>query len=156
MHNTMNIITALGAERYCLDFFGTHGVNHWKRVLDNATKIYIGSGEHFGENEQIAAALFAMLHDCERQDECQDEDHGHRAAYYFESIAYRFHNRLGEAMIDKIEHAIRWHNAGMVTEDFYTQAMWAADRLDLTRVGIDPSPSLLVLPAAIKLIKGSV
>ena len=54
-----------------------HGTTHWMRVRDNA--VYLAERE--GGEAQIAE-YFSVLHDCMRENEGHDPEHGPRAAVY--------------------------------------------------------------------------
>ena len=56
-----------------------HGTSHWMRVRDNA--MYLAS-ETNGDAQ--VAEYFSVLHDCMRENEGDDPEHGPRAAKYAE------------------------------------------------------------------------
>jgi len=86
--------------------------------------------------------LFAILHDCRRENDGRDPEHGARAAALAEQIG---HEPLGLSVdeLTALAHAMREHDRGRVTDDRLVGACWDADRLDLPRVGITPNPRLL-------------
>jgi len=42
-----------------------------------------------------------------------------------------------------LEHAVRHHTSGLISDDPTIGACWDADRLDIGRVGITPSPDYM-------------
>jgi len=116
---------------------GIHGDGHWRRVGE--------AGLFLAEHEGVSAhvvLLFAMLHDCRRENDGHDPGHGPRAAALAEQIG---HEPLGLSAdeLATLAHAMRDHDRGRVTRDPLVGACWDADRLDLGRVGITPDPRLL-------------
>lgn len=105
------------------------------------------NGEILCESEKgadpILVRLFAQLHDCKRENEYEDPEHGLRAAV----VAWHLYE-TGTLGIDKwqmaiLEIAIRDHNDGKITDDPTIGVCWDADRLDLLRVGIVPHPRFM-------------
>ncbi len=116
---------------------GIHGDAHWRRVAE--------AGLFLAEREDVnphVVLLFAILHDCRRENDGHDPGHGPRAAALAEQIG---HGPLGLAVdeLATLAHAMREHDRGRVTADPLVGACWDADRLDLPRVGITPDPRLL-------------
>jgi uncharacterized protein len=122
---------------FTLDWAGHHGANHWGRVRYHALAIAQARGA-----DALVVELFAFLHDSQRQDEWRDPGHGARGAEYARALQGRFFN-LRPAQIDRLAHAIRHHSGGEVSTDVTIQTCWDADRLDLGRVGIEPSEEFL-------------
>lgn len=116
---------------------GIHGDAHWRRVGE--------AGLFLAEREDVSAhvvLLFAVLHDCRRENDGHDPGHGPRAAALAEQIG---HEPLGLTVeeLATLAHAMREHDRGRVTRDPLVGACWDADRLDLHRVGVVPNPRLL-------------
>lgn len=116
---------------------GIHGDAHWRRVGE--------AGLFLAEREGLSAhvvLLFAILHDCRRENDGHDPGHGPRAAALTEQIG---HEPLGLTVdeLSALAHAMREHDRGRVTRDPVVGACWDADRLDLHRVGVVPNPRLL-------------
>jgi len=80
---------------------------------------------------------FALLHDCCRENESSDPDHGVRAAAFAKTL-YKKEIQLPQELFDKLLFTLENHNRGMVSEDLQVGACWDADRLELGRVGIYP------------------
>ena len=116
---------------------GIHGDEHWRRVAE--------AGLFLAEREEVSAhvvLLFAILHDCRRENDAHDPGHGPRAAALAAQIG---HEPLGLAVdeLATLGHAMLHHTDGLVSDDPLIGACWDADRLDLPRVGITPDPRLL-------------
>lgn len=124
-------------ETHSLGHDGFHGKDHWLRVLHNAREIAVGTGANLRVLE-----LFAVLHDSRRENENHDPEHGHRAAAHAVALRGKCFDLADDEMALLIE-ACRFHSDGMTEADSTIQACWDADRLDLGRVGVRPSPRFL-------------
>ena len=127
---------------YQLPARGFHGVVHWARVLENGVKL----AESTGANVAVVQ-LFAVFHDSRRENDGTDPEHGRRGA----DLAARLRGRLfdlPDADFALLDRACEWHTVGRSDPDVTVQTCWDADRLDLGRVGILPSPRYLCTPAA--------
>ncbi|MGE3163585.1 MAG: hypothetical protein AB7O52_01615 [Planctomycetota bacterium] len=129
-------------ENFALDWRGIHGAPHWARVRVN--------GLHLAKlnkaNTRVVEA-FALVHDSCRLNDGHDPEHGLRAG----QLARRVNNRLlllQKDELDQLVHACEGHSEGHVDADVTVQTCWDADRLDLGRVGIRPSPNRLCTAAA--------
>jgi uncharacterized protein len=121
---------------------GIHGDTHWRRVGE--------AGLFLAERESVSThvvLLFAIFHDCRRENDGHDPEHGPRAAALAEQIG---HEPLGLSVdeLAALAHAMREHDRGRVTRDPLVGACWDSDRLDLARVGITPDPRYLSTRAA--------
>jgi uncharacterized protein len=129
-------------EQFTLDIDDIHGVHHWKRVLDNGRRLATVTGANIDVVE-----LFSLFHDACRLNDGRDPEHGQRGA----ELAVSLRSKLRDITDVQFEHLIvacRDHTLGMVDADITVQTCWDADRLDLGRVGIVPSPQLLCTAAA--------
>lgn len=89
-------------------------------------------------------AWFAFLHDSQRKNDLKDPLHGHRAADF--ALQLRQQSILTELDASEFEQlceAMRLHSDGHTEGPAAIRACWDADRLDLARVGIQPSPNRL-------------
>lgn|GEM_PF-1311853 len=119
-----------------------HGHEHWRRVGEN--------GIDLAHKEGVSchvALLFAILHDCRRENDGHDPGHGPRAAELAESVG---HEALGITPdeLRTLTYAMHHHDRGQVTDDPLVGACWDSDRLDLIRVGTRPDPALLSTKSA--------
>jgi uncharacterized protein len=140
----MVIPTALMREilvRHPLPWDGLHGLPHWGRVLENGLKLATRTG---ADTELIA--LFAVFHDCQRINEGIDPGHGRRGA----DLAGTLRGSLLHIDSTKFEllyYACAHHTDGYTEADVSVQTCWDADRLDLGRVAIQPTPNRLCTEA---------
>jgi uncharacterized protein len=125
-----------------LDWFGIHGAGHWARVRYNGLTL----ARQTGANPRIVE-LFAFLHDVRREHDGHDRHHGARAAELAGELNGRVFS-LDRREFGLLEQACREHSDGHTRADITVQTCWDADRLDLGRVGIRPSPRHLCTEAA--------
>lgn len=114
-----------------------HGPVHWQRVEAFGSKIAPHSGA-----DLAVVRLFALLHDACRQNDGEDLEHGPRAAAMLHRIVPSVFS-LDPKRFGLLEHAIRHHTSGRVSEDPTIGTCWDADRLDIGRVGITPVPEYM-------------
>lgn len=131
---------------YTLPHDGTHGVTHWARVLENGRRLCEATSA-----DPEVVALFAVFHDARRVNEYRDDAHGHRGAELAASLRGGLVH-LDDRRFELLYEACRLHTDGHTTGDLVLQVCWDADRLDLGRVGIRPSPKRLCTPAARELV----
>ena len=86
--------------------------------------------------------LFCMLHDTQRRNERRDPSHGRRAARYAKSLRGVWFD-LSDKEMELLTEALKYHSDGYTEADITVQVCWDADRLDLGRVGIKPTPHRL-------------
>lgn len=129
-----------------MPFHGNHGVVHWARVLENGLRI----AEDTGADREVVA-LFALFHDARRVDENRDDDHGLRDALFAQSLRGTL-IYLDDTQFDLLFEACRLHADGLTTGERTLLTCRDADRLDLGRVGIVPSPRYLGTKVASNLI----
>jgi len=124
-------------KHYCLDPHGIHGIRHWGRVLENATRL----AELTGANMRVVQ-LFALFHDCRRMNDGRDPDHGARGA----ALAGEMNGSLFMLFpkeLALLQDACIRHTRGFIEGDITVLTCWDADRLDLPRVGKLPIPERL-------------
>lgn len=124
-------------DQYSLPLFGTHGITHWARVLENGLRI----SNETGANEKVVR-LFAMLHDSRRLNESIDPGHGRRGAELAKGLRGSLFE-VSDQEFDLLYEACVSHTDGKTESDITVQTCWDADRLDLGRVGIWPKPRQL-------------
>ncbi len=133
---------AWAERRFRLDWWGDHGIRHWVRVRANGLLLAARTGA-----DPEVVSCFALVHDLERENECHDPDHGLRAAEMAERISDRFFG-LDSRQIAMVCAACEGHSGGHIVSHATIATCWDADRLDLARVGITPSPERLCTAAA--------
>ena len=126
-----------------------HGPNHWLQVEKNAIML----GEHTLGCDMEVARRFAILHDCRRQNEGSDPEHGARAAKFAQELHDRGVLGLNPGQLAILKYAMTHHNGGQVSGDPTIGVCWDADRLDLPRVGTNPNAALLSTPYAKELLR---
>lgn len=122
--------------------FGTHGISHWARVLENGRLLAQVTGADLEVVE-----LFAIFHDARRVNEGWDIGHGSRGAQLAEELLGRGFD-LSVEPFQLLEIACIQHTDGLLEADITVQTCWDSDRLDLLRAGIRPSPDMLCTEAA--------
>ena len=122
-----------------------HGPHHWRKVEKTGLLI---APEVGADIETVQ--LFAVLHDCCRMDDGGDPEHGPRAAQMVRDLADSL-IRVDSARLETLIFAICHHTDGTTSYDPTIGTCWDADRLDLGRVGIIPSPSRMSTQAGRKI-----
>lgn len=124
-------------ERFVMSARGPHGPSHWERVRENGLRI----AEHTGADAEIVEA-FALLHDCCRESEGVDPEHGQRAAEFASSLRGTLIH-IEDEEFERLTEALRDHSRGKTSRDVQIGTCWDADRLDLGRVGRKPKARLM-------------
>jgi len=139
---TLLPIVQMVLQQYRLPWFGTHGVSHWARVLENGRRLAPLTGA-----DLRVVMLFAVLHDARRTNEGVDYRHGPDGAAYLLTLRESLAD-LNDEQFHRLHTAIAGHTLGITEADITLQTCWDADRLDLGRVEISPDPDRLCTPAA--------
>jgi uncharacterized protein len=119
-----------------------HGPPHWARVEQFGLRLCETTGA-----DRLVVRLFSIFHDCRRESDGLDPDHGSRGA----EQARRLRGTLFELDDERFAllcEACGHHTDGKISTDPTIGTCWDADRLDLPRVGIIPDPKMLSTPAA--------
>ena len=124
-------------EQFPLRHSSIHGEDHWMRVLYNGRMLAKETGANLNVVE-----LFAIIHDCQRDNDDYDLEHGRRAAEYIYEIRNRWLD-INDRETELLVEACKYHSDGLIDADITIQTCWDSDRLDLGRVGIKPSPERL-------------
>jgi uncharacterized protein len=119
-----------------------HGQSHWRRVAGTGAEL---AAKTPGADADVVA-LFALFHDAMRKHDGDDPGHGARGAELAWSM--RADLAITDEQLATLVEGCRDHTAGRTTDDPTVGVCWDADRLDLPRVGITPSPRLLSTQAA--------
>ena len=112
----------------------THGVEHWDRVAKFGRMLY-----KEGADMDVIIA-FAYLHDSERENNACDDEHGPRASKLIDTIRNTELAALKDEQIAKLKRACELHTIQHRSGDITIDICFDADRMDLLRVGIMPSP----------------
>ena len=144
-------IIELVKKDFKIDYYGDHGIIHWRRVYENTQKL----SRHYGIESEVFE-LFALLHDSKRHDEYEDRHHGVRAAGFVQKLL-----RDGVITLDKAdEHRLLYACANHTKSDkedplfndLIVQICFDSDRLDIGRVGYDVDISYLATEYAKSLV----
>ena len=127
------LVSRAARERFQLDRHSVHGKKHWRRVEENGLKLARQNG---ADGELVV--LFALLHDCCRQDDGSDTEHGPRAARLMETLRQDVLAGLEQDRYLILQEAVRDHTSGHRHDDLTIGTCWDADRLDIGRVGRRP------------------
>ena len=112
----------------------THDVEHWDRVAKFGRLL-------FKEGADIDVIMpFAFLHNSERENNVYDEEHGLRASKQIDIIRETELKNLNDRQIAKLKRACELHTIKHRTGDMTVDICFGADRMDLLRIGIMPSP----------------
>jgi uncharacterized protein len=114
-----------------------HGPDHWRRVERNGLLLATRSGA-----DLTVVRLFALFHDSQRENDGWDVGHGERGAKFAASlrgVAFE----LPDEQFGRLHYACTWHTDSQHHDDPTIATCWDADRLDLGRVGIIPSPEYM-------------
>jgi uncharacterized protein len=114
-----------------------HGPAHWRRVERNGLLLATRSGA-----DVTIVRLFALFHDSRRENDGWDHGHGARGAQYATSLRGAAFE-LSDEEFGLLHYACTWHTDGHHHDDPTIATCWDADRLDLGRVGIIPSPEFM-------------
>ena len=116
-------------------FYGSsiHGIKHWKTVERNG--LYLSN---FTGADRKVVSYFAYFHDCMRQNDQIDPDHGLRGAKFAQK--HRSIIDLDDDQFEKLFYACEIHTDGKTTACETVNTCMDADRLDIGRVGfiVDP------------------
>ncbi len=122
----------------------THGLSHWERVERNGLLLScdIRDGDLYPIKDVNinVVRLFAYLHDKCRENDGADLEHGARAAKMLHTIRDTLLQELTDDDFFLLEQACRLHTIAHKTGNPTIDVCFDADRLDLGRVGIEPSP----------------
>lgn len=128
--------------RYCRRRFRSelgleHGPGHWKRVAAFGRMLC----DLDPSVDRLVVNAFACLHDVERRDNCDDLEHGPRAAMLVKRIRHTYLPYLNDEQIGLLSTACELHTTAPSTGAPTVNACLDADRLDLLRCGIVPDPA---------------
>lgn len=124
-------------EQFLLGIDSIHGPRHWRRVEQFGLQLAADNGADI-----TVVRLFAILHDSRRFDEHTDAEHGWRGAIYAEKLRGQWF-KIGDHQFEQLYEAIEFHASGRISQDITIGTCWDADRLDLGRVGINPSSNYM-------------
>lgn len=115
-----------------------HGPAHWRRVERNGLLLATRTGA-----DADVVRLFALFHDSRRLNDNWDEGHGARGAEHAKKLRAAGAYELSDERFQLLHYACVWHTEGKHHADATIGTCWDADRLDLGRVGLIPSPEYM-------------
>lgn len=118
--------------------FSVHGIEHWRRVERNG--LFLASREG-GDQEVIS--LFALFHDSQRINDFEDPDHGVRGGILAKEFFGCGRLAIAEEHLELLTFACEHHTDTILHDNPTIRCCWDGDRLDLTRTGILPDPTML-------------
>lgn len=133
------------------DISGIHGLAHWRQVEENGRLL----AERTGGVAEDVVRLFAVLHDSQRLHDGEDPGHGPRAAQYASSLRGQGLLDLPDNEFELLDFACRWHTSGQLSSNPSIATCFDADRLDLSRVGVQPKAEYMSTAAGKELAGGS-
>ena len=105
-------------------------MSHWARVLENGLRLAASQPSI----RMDVVSIFAVLHDCCRQNDLFDPRHGARAAVLVRDLSRQGLLPLDEDGVALLQKACRTHTGGRIPEVPTVMACWDSDRLDLPRI----------------------
>ena len=116
-----------------------HGAHHWRLVgVTGAELVATVPGA-----DPLVVLLFALFHDSQRETDYVDPEHGPRGAASARELIPSAVPGLSAERLAVLCTACELHTSGGPTDDPTLGACWDSDRLNLWRVGIEPSPLYL-------------
>ena len=125
------------SDQFLLGRESLHGPAHWRRVERNGLLL----ATHTGADVTVVR-LFAVFHDSRRENEGSDLEHGERGAKLAKKMRGKYFDLEDEAF-ERLIHACAWHTRQRHHTDPTIGTCYDADRLDLGRVAIIPSPEFM-------------
>ena len=116
-----------------------HGIHHWQLVAVTGAEL----AETVPEADRLVVLLFALFHDSQRETDYVDPEHGPRAAALAVEMVPRSLPDLDPDRLELLRSACDLHTTAPATDHPTLGTCWDADRLNLWRVGIAPSPMYL-------------
>jgi uncharacterized protein len=140
-------IVKLAKAQFILEDHSIHGFDHWEEVEQNGIMLANQPGV-----DLTIVRLFAYIHDCKRQDDYQDAEHGDRSAdFVLELVEKGELSFLSKEQINKLWSACKYHHKGVTDTDLTIGSCFDADRIELIRCGMIPRPNLMNTPTGIRI-----
>ena len=127
-----------------------HGLSHWRQVEFNGLMLAPMTGADI-----TVVRLFALFHDCKREDDGYDGEHGERGAAFAKKCYEEGLLDITQEQFDKLYHACFCHTKERRTGDETIDTCYDADRLDLGRVGMELNPDKMATSAGAKIARKS-
>lgn len=112
-----------------------HGAHHWRLVGVTGAELLAT----VPEADPLVVLLFALFHDSQRETDYVDPEHGPRGARLARELVPDVVPHLAPERLEVLAHACEVHTTASPTDDPTLGTCWDSDRLNLWRVGIEPS-----------------
>lgn len=116
-----------------------HGARHWRLVAWTGAELL----ETMPAADTLVVLLFGLFHDSQRESEYTDPDHGARGAALAAELVPAYLPDFDPSRLTALTDACELHTAAGPTNEPTLGTCWDSDRLNLWRVGIEPSPLYL-------------
>lgn len=116
-----------------------HGAHHWRLVALTGSELL----PRVPAADPLVVLLFALFHDSQRETEYVDPEHGLRGALLARELIVPALPDFDPDRLETLCRACELHTAAPPTDDPTLGTCWDSDRLNLWRVGIEPSPLYL-------------
>ena len=127
-----------------------HGLEHWRQVEFNGLLLAPRTGADI-----TVVRLFALFHDCKREDDGYDGGHGERGAEFAKKCFEEKLLDITQEQFDKLYYACKMHTHERSNDDPTINTCYDADRLDLGRVGFPLNPDKMATAVGSKIAKRS-
>jgi uncharacterized protein len=121
-----------------------HGAKHWHLVAWTGAELV----ETMPGADAVVVLLFALFHDSQRENEYDDPEHGARGAALAAELVPLHLPSLAPDRLVLLKKACELHTSAGPTYEPTLGTCWDSDRLNLWRVGTEPSPRYLSTPEA--------
>lgn len=116
-----------------------HGAHHWRLVAVTGSELL----PTVPTADPLVVLLFALFHDSQRESEYVDPEHGRRGALLAKELIPSALPDFEANRLHSVCTACDLHTTAPPTDDPTLGSCWDSDRLNLWRVGIEPSPLYL-------------
>ena len=116
-----------------------HGAHHWRLVGVTGAELVTT----VPQADPVVVLLFALFHDSQRETDYVDPEHGPRGALLARELVPTALPDVGTDRLELLCKACDLHTKAPATDHPTLGACWDSDRLNLWRVGIEPSPLYL-------------
>ena len=123
-----------------------YGKSHFDNVMRNGMTLLVPLA-----NKNVIIA-FAYLHDVERSNDANDRSHGEKAALLVDAIKNIYLSEFTEDEISLLKEACKLHGRTHKTGNITLDICLDADRLDLPRMGIIPTPEQMATEKGAELV----
>jgi uncharacterized protein len=147
MEENIQHIIELAKKEFIMEDHSIHGFEHWEEVEKNAIMLANQPGV-----DLTVVRLFAYIHDCRRQDDHIDPEHGQRSAQFVLELKQSGElDFLNEEQVNTLWFACKNHNDGVVSDDVTIGTCFDSDRIELIRCGMIPRPVLMSTKTGIRI-----